>query len=83
MKKLSTKMKRMLAILLVEVIVATNVVTSYASSADKPFTMTEEEAAGAQEEAAQAAEETKEEEKVAEPVVEAPLSTDVVSIIAL
>ena len=75
MKKLSTKMKRMLAILLVEVIVATNVVTSYASSADKPFTMTEEEAAGAQEEAAQEAEESKE-ETVSEPVEEEPVVSE-------
>ena len=43
MRKLSTKMKRMLAILLVEVILATNVITSYANQED--FTMTEEEAA--------------------------------------
>ncbi len=84
MNKLSTKMKRMLAVLLVEAIIATNVITSYASSADEPFTMTEQEAASAQmqEEAEEPTEEVVavveedpviEEPAVEEPVVEEPV----------
>ena len=44
MSKLSRRMKRLLAIVLVEAVVAVNVLTSFAHEADEPYTMTAEQA---------------------------------------
>ena len=43
MKGLSRRMKRLLAILVVEVIVAINVLSAYADNSDENFTMTDQE----------------------------------------
>ena len=72
MNRISKRMKRMLAIVLVEVVIASNVLVSYAEEKDDPVIvqMTETEAANLQETVPAAQEPVAEEPEVAEPVVE-------------